>query len=244
MSTVCIIPARGGSKRIPDKNVRLFAGRPMIAHSILAARGSGLFDHIVVSTDSEAIARVAAEWGADVPFRRPAELANDFAGTDAVFLHGIQEAEKFLGPVEQACCLYATAPFLRAEFLRQGLDTLRASGASAAFAVATYPAPIFRALRVDDHGRVVWQWPEHAATRSQDLPAVFQDAGQFYWVDAARFQRHPDTVHDAVPVMIPRWAVQDIDTLEDWEVAEKMAVALSLETTRSESSPAVRGVRP
>jgi pseudaminic acid cytidylyltransferase len=226
MSVVCIIPARGGSKRIPDKNIRLFAGKPMVAHSILAAKASGLFDHVIVSTDSDAIAVVAQEWGAEVPFRRPAELANDFAGTDAVFLHGILEAEKIFGPLAYACCIYATAPLLRDEYLREGFTLLQEKRAATAFAVATYPAPIFRALRIDEHGRLAWHWPEFAMTRSQDLPLAVQDAGQFYWVDVPRFKRHPDTMNgDALPVLIPRHVVQDIDTPEDWEVAEKLFAA-------------------
>lgn len=229
MSIVCIIPARGGSKRIPDKNIRSFAGKPMIAHSILAARASGLFDHIIVSTDSDEIAEVAHAWGAEVPFRRPAALANDFAGTDAVFLHGIEVAERLFGSVEYACCIYATAPMLRAEYLQQGFTLLREQGAATSFAVATFPAPVLRALRIGDRGRLAWQWPEFAATRSQDLPQLVQDAGQFYWVDVPRFKLYPDTMtDDSVPVVLPRHAVQDIDTLEDWEVAEKMFAASQL----------------
>lgn len=229
MSVVCIIPARGGSKRIPDKNIRPFAGKPMVAHSILAAKDSGLFDRVIVSTDSDAIAAVAQEWGAEVPFRRPAELANDFAGTDAVFLDGILEAEKLYGPCAHACCIYATAPLLRVEDLRRGYDLLREKRSATAFGVATYPAPIFRALRINPSGRLEWQWPEFALTRSQDLPQAVQDAGQFYWVDVARFKAHPDTMNgDAVPVLIPRQAVQDIDTLEDWAVAEKLFAAAQL----------------
>ncbi len=222
MSIVAIIPARGGSKRIPHKNIRDFAGKPMIAHSILAAKACGLFSRIIVSTDSDEIAAVACAWGAEAPFRRPAELANDFAGTDAVLLHGIVEAEKLYGPVEFACCIYATAPLLRPEYLCQGFDLLRNSGAATASTVTTFAAPVFRALRTDERGRLKWFWPEHANTRSQDLPQLVHEAGQFYWVDARRFQQHPDTLHDTVPVLLPRWAVQDIDTLEDWEVAEHL----------------------
>jgi pseudaminic acid cytidylyltransferase len=226
MSVLCIIPARGGSKRIPDKNIRPFAGKPMVAHSILTAKACGLFDHVIVSTDSDEIAAIAVEWGAEVPFRRPAELADDFAGTDAVFLHGIQEAEKLHGPCEHACCIYATAPLLQADYIRQGYALLREHRASTAFGVATYPAPIFRALKIDKRGRLGWHWPEFAMTRSQDLPAAVQDAGQFYWVDVARFKAYPDTMNgDAIPVLLPRQLVQDIDTPEDWAIAEMLHLA-------------------
>lgn len=234
MSAVCIILARGGSKRIPDKNIRSFAGKPMIAHSILTARESGLFDHIIVSTDSEAIAAIAREWGAEVPFRRPAELADDFVGSDAAFLHGIIAAEQLFGPMDCACCLYATAPLLRAEYLRQGFSVLCEQRAASVFGVATYPAPILRALKIDDRGRLAWQWPEHAMTRSQDLPQFVQDAGQFYWVEVARFKQHPDTMgDDSLPIVLPRHAVQDIDTLEDWAVAEKLFEAAQLRSAHS-----------
>lgn len=232
---IAIIPARGGSKRIPGKNIKSFAGKPMIAYSIIAAQNSGLFEHIIVSTDSDEIAQVSLTWGAEVPFRRPAGLANDLAGTDAVFLHGIQATEQLYGLVNFACCIYATAPLLRIEFLKQGLESLRLLNAAAAFAVTTYPAPVFRALRLNDRNRLDWQWPEFAETRSQDLPQVLHDAGQFYWVDAQRFKLKPDMVgNDAAPVMIPRYLVQDIDTLEDWEAAEFLFH--SLESRKAYSS--------
>jgi pseudaminic acid cytidylyltransferase len=201
----------------------------MIAYSIIAAKESGLFDHIIVSTDSDEIAGVARDWGADVPFRRPAELANDFAGTDEVFLHGIVTAERLYGPTSFACCIYPAAPLLRIEYLRRGLELLREKKAASAFAATTFDAPIFRALRMTEQDRLVWQWPEFARTRSQDLPCVVHDAGQFYWVDAQSFKNIPDTLHDAVPVVLPRWAVQDIDTMEDWESAERLFESLKFQ---------------
>lgn len=228
LRTIAIIPARGGSKRIPRKNIKEFAGKPMIAHSIGTALESGLFDRVIVSTDSDEIAEVARAWGAEVPFLRPAELANDITGTDAVLLHGIHASEKLYGPVSLACCIYATVPLLRAEYLHEGLKLLQQSGAASSFAVATFPYPIFRALRINERDQLQLQWPEYAETRSQDLPEVFLDAGQFYWVDAQQFKAIPCTLHNAVPVMLPRWAVQDIDTPEDWEVAENLFHALEL----------------
>lgn len=222
---IAVIPARGGSKRIPGKNIKEFCGKPMIAWSIDAARDSCLFDRIIVSTDADEVADVARACGAEVPFSRPPELANDFVGTDGVFLHAIIEAERIGRPVDFACLILATAPLLRPERLRDGLEILKRSGACCASGVTTYPYPIQRALRVDPSGRLQLVWPEHANSRSQDLPHVVHEAGQFYWVDAQRFKANPDTFYDAVPVPLPRWSVQDIDTPEDWECAEQMFAA-------------------
>jgi N-acylneuraminate cytidylyltransferase len=223
MSTICIIPARGGSKRIPGKNIRLFAGLPMIAHSIRAAQEAGVFDRILVSTDSDEIASVARQFGAETPFVRPAELAGDFIGTDAVNVHALgwlaEQGEK----VGAFCCVYATAPFLRARFLQRGLELLRQHHAVSALSVATFSGTIFRSLRLNAEGRIEMFWPENFPKRSQDFPAAYHDAGQFYWFDAARYLRAPRMIMDgAVPVIIPRSYVQDIDTPEDWEVAELM----------------------
>lgn len=224
---VAIIPARGGSKRIPRKNIKPFAGKPMIAHSILAARESGLFQRILVSTDDEEIAHVSKEYGAEVPFMRPAELANDFAGTDAVLLHALQ----WLGEREELpdafCCIYATAPFVRSEYLRQGLEVLQREQATTAFSVTTFAYSIFRALRTNDDGRIEMIWPENRNRRSQDLGEAFHDAGQFYWADTRKYLDEGRLFSvDAVPVLIPRSLVQDIDTPEDWETAERMYRAI------------------
>jgi pseudaminic acid cytidylyltransferase len=220
---VCIIPARGGSKRIPDKNIRDFCGKPMIAHSIEAAKAAGVFDRIIVSTDSEKIADIARKRGAEVPFMRPPELANDFATTDAVLIHALKQ----LGNMDYACCLYATAPFVRPADLRNGLDVLKASGATTAFSVTTFPFPIFRALRINEKGSLEMFWPENRTTRSQDLPEAFHDAGQFYWISAEKYLAAPALyAPDAVPILLPRHLVQDIDTPEDWVRAELMFQSL------------------
>lgn len=227
MSVVAMIPARGGSKRIPRKNIKLFAGKPMIAHSIEAARASGVFDHIFVSTDDDAIAEVARACGAEVPFRRPPELCDDHATTDMVIQHGLDWLEKQGAPAEFFCCLYATAPFVRAEDLRRGLDILRQSAAATAFSVTTFAYPIFRALRLDEAGHLAMFWPEHRLTRSQDLPEAFHDAGQFYWLATSRYLQEGRVFSsNSVPVRLPRHLVQDIDTPEDWERAERMFAAL------------------
>ncbi|WP_306535749.1 pseudaminic acid cytidylyltransferase [Geobacter sp.] len=224
---VAIIPARGGSKRIPRKNIKPFAGKPMIAHSIFAARESGLFERVIVSTDDEEIAHVSRDHGAEVPFMRPAELADDFAGTDAVLLHALKWLEE-RGELPAAfCCIYATAPFVRSDYLRQGLEALRREEATTAFSVTTFAYSIFRALRTTANGRLEMIWPENRDRRSQDLGEACHDAGQFYWADTGRYLEERRLFsRDAVPVFIPRHLVQDIDTPEDWETAERMYRAL------------------
>ena len=226
---VAIIPARGGSKRIPGKNIKPFAGKPMIAWSIEAAVDSGVFARIIVSTDSEEIAAVARLHGAEAPFVRPTELADDFTPTADVVLHALDWLAEQGQKPEMVCCLYATAPFVRAHFLRQGYELLQQTGAASVFPVASYPASPFRALTIDPDGRLVMLWPEHELTRSQDLPEAYHDAGQFYWLNVSRFiQEKKIYASDARPLVLPRYLVQDIDTPEDWRTAEAMHQALRL----------------
>jgi pseudaminic acid cytidylyltransferase len=213
---VCIIPARGGSKRIPDKNIKEFHGRPMIAWSIAAAGESGVFDRVIVSTDSDGIAAVAEEQGAEV-LLRPADLADDYTTAEAVFNHLLEQ----LDHPEYACMLFATAPFVRPEHLRQGLERLKKTGASSAFPVTAFPYPIFRALKVNEQGSLEMFWPENRTARTQDLPEAFYDAGQFYWVDCAKF-KGALYAPDAVPIHLPAHLAHDIDTPEDWLRAELM----------------------
>lgn len=223
MTTVCIIPARGGSKRIPRKNVRIFAGCAMIVHSIRAAKDSGAFDRIICSTDDDEVASVALEAGADIPFRRPAELADDHATTDQVIQHCLQWFRENGAEPQYACCLFATAPFTCGSDLARGLELLKAHSATSAFSVTTFPYPIFRALRVNERNRLEMFWPEHRLTRSQDLPEAWHDAGQFYWIDVPKYLAEGRIFSsDSVPVPLPRHWVQDIDTEEDWTRAELM----------------------
>jgi pseudaminic acid cytidylyltransferase len=221
---VAIIPARSGSKRIPRKNVKLFAGQPMIAWSINAAKRAGVFDLILVSTDDEEIASIAEANGAVAPFRRPAELANDHTPTLPVISHAISWLQEHRGPVELACCIYATAPFLQPQFLMEGLNIMRAkSDAEFAFSVTSFAFPIFRSLKRNADGTVSMFWPEHELTRSQDLPEACHDAGQFYWGRPESFARSRGIFSArSYPVCLPRYLVQDIDTPQDWETAERM----------------------
>lgn len=224
---LAIIPARGGSKRIPRKNIKPFCGKPMIAWSIEAALESGCFDRIIVSTDDEEIAEVARQYGAEVPFMRPLELSDDHTGTIPVIRHAIETINSQGRAVEQACCLYATAPFIQAEDLRRGLEILQGSGGDYAFSVTSYAFPIQRAIRLTPEGRVEMFNPEHFNTRSQDLEEAYHDAGQFYWGRADAWLQGKMIFSPAsLPVMLPRHRVQDIDTPEDWVRAEWLFKAM------------------
>lgn len=224
MSIVAIIPARGGSKRIPRKNIKLFHGQPMLAYSIRAAQNSGLFDRIVVSTDDEEIAAMARQLGAETPFVRPAELADDFSTTVDVIRHSVLALQQQGEPIDYACCIYATAPFVQPQYLQQGLQQLQAHPDKAyAFSVTTFPFPIQRAIRINAAGEIEAMHPEHRNTRSQDLEEAYHDAGQFYWARAqAWIERAVVFSSQSLAVILPRYLVQDIDTQEDWLRAEFM----------------------
>jgi N-acylneuraminate cytidylyltransferase len=220
---VAIIPARGGSKRIPRKNVRLFAGKPIIAHSISAALDSGCFDRVIVSTDDAEIAAVAREWGAETPFVRPPELSDDHTGTNAVVKHAINWLAEQGSPADYACCIYATAPFVQARYLQEGLARLQESSRAYAFSVTSFPFPIQRAIRINAEGAVEAIWPENIFRRSQDLEEAFHDAGQFYWGTTDAYLTDAVVFSPAsIPIVLPRHLVQDIDTFEDWRRAELM----------------------
>ncbi|HEX6592503.1 MAG TPA: pseudaminic acid cytidylyltransferase [Moraxellaceae bacterium] len=224
---LAIIPARGGSKRIPRKNLKPFCGQPIMAWSIAAALQSSCFDEVMVSTDDEEIAALARRCGASTPFVRPAALADDYAGTAAVMRHAVAWYDEQGRRPEAACCIYATAPFIRAQDLRQGLAILQQQQSHYAFTVTSYPFPIQRSLRITARGRVEMLQPAHMHTRSQDLEEAFHDAGQFYWGTAeAWLDSQPIYGPDSVPLLLPRHRVQDIDTPEDWRRAELMFQAL------------------
>jgi pseudaminic acid cytidylyltransferase len=224
---IAVIPARGGSKRIPRKNIKLFCGKPMIAWSIEAARASGLFDHIVVSTDDAEIAEVAKVHEAEVPFMRPAALSDDHTATSPVVAHTIEWYREHGHLPDPVCCIYATAPFVTAADLLRGLQTLTDTGSDFAFSVTSYAFPIQRAIRLTNERRVEMYQPENFNTRSQDLEEAFHDAGQFYWGRAeAWLAGKPIFSTNGAPVILPRHRVQDIDTPEDWVRAEWMFKAL------------------
>jgi pseudaminic acid cytidylyltransferase len=220
---IAVIPARGGSKRIPRKNVKSFCGKPMIAWPIEAAIGSGCFDQVVVSTDDEEIAKIAQQHGAVVPFVRPSDLSGDYTGTTAVVIHAIEWFQQQGITLDMVCCLYATAPLVQIEDLQSGEQLLKSSDADFAFSVTNYAFPVQRAVRITEKGRVEMLNQDFFATRSQDLEEVFHDAGQFYWgrTDAwvdGKFSFGSNSI----PVVLPRYRVQDIDAPEDWKIAEYM----------------------
>lgn len=222
-SAIAVIPARGGSKRIPRKNIRDFCGKPMIAWSIAAARSSDLFDRVIVSTDDSEIAEIAVQWGAEVPFARPSELADDFTGTTEVIAHAAEWAIGQGMRMDAVCCIYATAPLLQIEDLARGLSALKSGSWNYAFSATEIGAAMFRAMRRAPHGGVQMLFPEYARTRSQDLPAALQDAAQFYWgTTHAWLQRAQIFSEASMPILIPRFRSQDIDTPADWALAESM----------------------
>jgi pseudaminic acid cytidylyltransferase len=218
---LCIIPARGGSKRIPRKNIKPFHGQPMISYSIRAAQACGLFDTIMVSTDDEEIAEVARTHGAETPFVRPADLANDHAGTGAVVVHAIQWFRDQGISYDATCCIYATAPLIDPERLKEGWVRLSEPDRRFAFSVTSFPFPIQRALKQTPNGSIDMFWPENLTKRSQDLEPAYHDAAQFYWGWSDAWV-NGETAFSPIsaPVILPRTHVVDIDTPEDWEVAE------------------------
>jgi pseudaminic acid cytidylyltransferase len=216
---VAVIPARGGSKRIPRKNIREFAGKPMIAYAIDAARNCGLFDHVMVSTDDEEIARIAREYRAETPFKRPAELADDYTATVPVIAHAITACRALGWNIDYACCIYPCVPFINSTDLRHALDLLKTSQAAYSFPVTEFPSAIQRALRRLPDGRMLPFYPEFELIRTQDLEPSYHDAGQFYWGKADAWLTNDKTHRSGVGLLIPNWRVVDIDTADDWERA-------------------------
>jgi pseudaminic acid cytidylyltransferase len=217
---IAIIPARGGSKRIPRKNIMAFAGRPMVSYAIAAAQSCGLFERVVVSTDDAEIAGVAESCGAEIPFLRPAELADDHTPTVPVIAHAITACEGLGWKIGKVCCIYAATPFLHAEDLRGALELLEYSGSHYAFPVAEYPSAVQRALTRGPDGKLAPLFPQHELTRTQDLPKAYHDAGQFYWGHRSSWLTNPRIHSGGAGYVIPSWRVVDIDTREDWERAE------------------------
>lgn len=221
MKNLAIITARGGSKRIPRKNIRDFLGKPIIAYSIESALKSNVFDEVMVSTDDDEIAEIAKKYGAKVPFKRSAETSNDTATTTDVIIEVLNEYKKRDFDFDYACCIYPTAPFISAESLRIGLDKMLENATEAAIPVVKYSYPIQRALEINSDGKLSMLYPEHSRSRSQDLTSCYHDAGQFYWFKVSAIKSDMELLKmNASPIIIPETQVQDIDTEEDWTIAE------------------------
>ncbi len=225
---ICVIPARGGSKRIPRKNIKEFCGKPIIAYSIESAINSNCFEQVVVSTDDEEIAEVARQYGATVPFIRPADLADDFSTTSVVIKHAIDWFTSNGYTVDDVCCLYATAPFITKEIISQAHELSKENPNGFCISVGKFPYPIQRALRMDEFNRLDMINQREALTRSQDVAESYHDAGQFYWGKASSFASEKQFFSgDSVAFVLPHYLVNDIDTEDDWILAEVMRGVLS-----------------
>lgn len=220
MSNIAIIPARGGSKRIPQKNIKPFCNKPIIAYSIEAALASNLFDEVMVSTDDERIATIALQFGASVPFMRSAKNADDFATTLDVLNEVIQQYSLLERRFEYGCCIYPTAPFVTNTILHTAFNTMKEDGFDSVFPVVKYSYPIWRSLKIENGRPSMW-WPENMLKRSQDLPPSYHDAGQFYWFNTNKIENAASLFTDnSGVIIIDELHVQDIDNLEDWKLAE------------------------
>lgn len=224
---IAIIPARGGSKRIPRKNIKDFVGKPMISYAIRAALESELFSHVLVSTDDNEIAEIAKSHGAEIPFIRPAELSDDHTPTVPVVKHAIDQAEALGWFADYVCCIYPAVPLIQASDLVAALQLLQHTvSTNYSFPVTQFPSAIQRALRLDKSGATSSLYPEHELTRSQDLEPAFFDVGQFYWGRCQAWKKKPLIHNSGVGLVIPSWRVVDIDTDEDWRRAEIIHQAL------------------
>lgn len=228
---IAIIPARGGSKRIPRKNIKEFCGKPMIAYAITAAKESGLFEHIVVSTDDEKIAQTARAWGAETPFVRPTELANDYTSTVPVIVHGIEVCRNLGWKFDQVCCIYPAVPFIQIDDLRGALARLTSSDTDYCFPVTEYPSAIQRALKLLGDGKTQPFYPEFEITRTQDSEPAYYDTGQFYWGKVNAWLKNPKIHSSALGYVIPNWRVVDIDTPVDWQRAELIFRTINISAT-------------
>jgi pseudaminic acid cytidylyltransferase len=230
---IAIIPARGGSKRIPRKNIKDFCGKPMIAYAITAAKESGLFKHIVVSTEDEEIAQIAGAWGAETPFVRPAELANDYTATVPVIAHAIEACRTLGWTFNQVCCIYPGVPFIQIDDLRGALTRLTSSEADYCFPVTEYPSAIQRALKLLSNGKMRPFYPEFEITRTQDSEPAYYDTGQFYWGKVEAWLTNQKIHSSGLGYAIPSWRVVDIDTPDDWQRAALIYRAINIRATTS-----------
>jgi N-acylneuraminate cytidylyltransferase len=220
MKNLCIIPARGGSKRIPRKNIKPFMGKPIMAYSIEAAMQSGLFDEVMVSTDDEEFAEIAKQYGASVPFLRSEKTANDYASTVDVLLEVLMMYCERNEVFDNICCLYSTAPFVTSDRLKEAYGNIE-KGAEASFTMVQYSYPVQRSLRLNDKGYVEMVYPEHLSSRSQDLEPIYHDAGQFYFTKVSALKEQKTLwCKKTIPLVLSELEVQDLDTLTDWQLAE------------------------
>ncbi len=217
---IAVIPARGGSKRIPRKNIRNFCGKPIIAYAIDVAQKSKLFDKVIVSTDDVEIANVATRYGADVPFMRSKNLADDQAATVPVVADAIEKIEREGKKVDVVCCIYPCTPLLTEEYISEGLELLNQSKAQYCFPISQHPFQIQRALRLQSNGRVTPIFAENELQRTQDIDFTYQDAGQFYWGKRDAWLSNPRIHSSGVALVLPQSCAVDIDTLDDWFYAE------------------------
>ena len=226
---LCIIPARGGSKRIKRKNIRDFCGKPIIAWSIQAAKKSNCFEKIVVSTDDNEIADIAKSFGADIPFLRPKNLSDDFTGTSSVVTHCIDWYCNSGWDPNLICCLYATAPFVNSKDIAKAIDIFQLDNIQRfIFSATTYRFPIQRAFRINSDGFAEMLNPDLFKARSQDLEVAYHDAAQFYLGRTNTWLRNNNLFEGCKPFVLPSWQVQDIDTEDDWERAELMFKILNI----------------
>ena len=223
---IAVIPARGGSKRIPRKNIKAFCGKPMIAYAIEAAQASGLFEHVLVSTDDADIQQIANHMGAKTPFVRPAELANDFTATAPVIAHAIEACTQIGWQFLNVCCIYPCVPFIEIDDLKGAIAKLEKNLADYCFPVTEFPSAIQRALKHTSDRLMTPFYPEYEMTRTQDLETAYYDAGQFYWGTKKAWLTNSRIHSSGIGYEIPNWRVVDIDTLADWDRAERLATAL------------------
>ncbi|MCF6349950.1 MAG: pseudaminic acid cytidylyltransferase [Flavobacteriaceae bacterium] len=220
MARLCIIPARGGSKRIPKKNIKYFLGKPIIAYSIETAIKSNLFDEVMVSTDDKNIAEIAKKYGAKVPFLRSKKNADDFATTIDVINEVLKQYKTKNKTFDIACCIYPTAPFVTKTILEEGLIQLTKNNFDTVFPVMAFSYSIQRALKLNTNNKMTLFEPKHLNSRSQDLEKAYHDAGQFYWFNTSIINKGKLWTNNTGVVIINETEAQDIDTLEDWKLAE------------------------
>ncbi len=229
MSNLAIIPARGGSKRIPRKNLKDFLGKPIIAYSIEAALQSGLFEEVMVSTDDQEIKNISKKYGAKCPFYRSSETSNDFATTIAVIMEVVSEYKlQFNKVFDRICCIYPTAPLIQIQHLKNGLDLMLSKNSSSTYPVVAFSYPIWRGLEITVEGKTQMIWPEYLNSRSQDLKIVFHDAGQWYWYRTDKLD-NSEYIKNVHSIILNEDEVQDIDNLTDWKLAEMKFRLLNFE---------------